>query len=172
MVIGTDCTDSCKSNYHTITTTAVPEMKWRQERDTINWLINKECKRFRRVIILLTWSPKTLVSFSDPHLAMAFNWCLLSVNYGLMVFNATFNNILAISWQSFLLVEETGVSTENHWPVASHWCILSHHVRFYRLLSFCPVFVCHCIVWPCSFYDFWLPFWYFQHVLAIFNWIL
>ena len=31
-----------------------------------------------------------------------------------MVFNATFNNILAISWQSFLLVEETGVSTENH----------------------------------------------------------
>jgi hypothetical protein len=28
-----------------------------------------------------------------------------------MVFNATFNNILVISWQSVLLVEETG---ENH----------------------------------------------------------
>jgi hypothetical protein len=26
-----------------------------------------------------------------------------------MVFNATFNNISAISWQSVLLVEETGV---------------------------------------------------------------
>jgi hypothetical protein len=28
----------------------------------------------------------------------------------LMVFNATFNNISAISWQSVLLVEETGGS--------------------------------------------------------------
>jgi hypothetical protein len=30
-----------------------------------------------------------------------------------MVFNATFNNISAISWRSFLLVEETGVHGEN-----------------------------------------------------------
>ena len=30
----------------------------------------------------------------------------------LMVFNATFNNISAISWQSVLLVEETGVPGE------------------------------------------------------------
>ena len=29
-----------------------------------------------------------------------------------MVFNATFNNISVISWQSFLLVEETGVPVE------------------------------------------------------------
>ena len=29
-----------------------------------------------------------------------------------MVFNATFNNILAISWQSVLLVEETIISRE------------------------------------------------------------
>ena len=35
-----------------------------------------------------------------------------------MVFNATFNNISVISWQSVLLVEESG---ENQWPVASHW---------------------------------------------------
>jgi hypothetical protein len=38
----------------------------------------------------------------------------------LMVFNATFNNISAISWRSVLLVEETGGSGENHRPVASH----------------------------------------------------
>jgi hypothetical protein len=38
-----------------------------------------------------------------------------------MVFNATFNNISAISCWSVLLVEETGVPWENHWPVASHW---------------------------------------------------
>ena len=31
-----------------------------------------------------------------------------------MVFNATFNNISAISWWSVLLVEETGVPGENH----------------------------------------------------------
>jgi hypothetical protein len=37
-----------------------------------------------------------------------------------MVFNATFNNILDISWRSVLLVEETGVPGENHRPAASH----------------------------------------------------
>ena len=31
-----------------------------------------------------------------------------------MVFNATFNNISVISWQSVLLVEETRVPGENH----------------------------------------------------------
>ena len=30
-----------------------------------------------------------------------------------MVFNPTFNNITAISWQSVLLVEKTGVHREN-----------------------------------------------------------
>jgi len=32
-----------------------------------------------------------------------------------MVFNATINNISAISWRSVLLVEETGVLVENHY---------------------------------------------------------
>ena len=36
-----------------------------------------------------------------------------------MVFNATSNNISVISWQSFLLVEETRASRENHGPVTS-----------------------------------------------------
>jgi len=31
-----------------------------------------------------------------------------------MVFNATFNNISVILWQSLLLVEETGVPGEKH----------------------------------------------------------
>jgi hypothetical protein len=39
---------------------------------------------------------------------------------GLIVFNATFNNISAISWQSVLMVEETGRPGENQRPVASH----------------------------------------------------
>jgi hypothetical protein len=44
-----------------------------------------------------------------------------------MVFNATFNNISVILWRSVLLVEETGVTRENHWPVASHRQTLSHN---------------------------------------------
>jgi hypothetical protein len=32
----------------------------------------------------------------------------------LMVFNATFNNISGISWQSVLLVEGTGIPVEIH----------------------------------------------------------
>jgi hypothetical protein len=45
-----------------------------------------------------------------------------------MVFNATFNNISVISWQSVLLVQETRVPGENHRPVACHWQTLSHNV--------------------------------------------
>ena len=45
-----------------------------------------------------------------------------------MVFNATFNIIPVISWQSVLLVEETGVPGENHRPVAIHGQTLSHNV--------------------------------------------
>ena len=37
-----------------------------------------------------------------------------------MVFNANFNNISIISWQSVLLVEETGVPGENHRPAERH----------------------------------------------------
>jgi hypothetical protein len=43
-----------------------------------------------------------------------------------MVFNATFNNISAISWRSILLEWGTGVPGENHRPVSSHWLTLSH----------------------------------------------
>ena len=45
-----------------------------------------------------------------------------------MVFNATFNNISAISRRSVLLMKETGIPGKNHRPVASHWQTLSHIV--------------------------------------------
>ena len=44
-----------------------------------------------------------------------------------MAFSATYNNISVISWLSILLVEETGVPGENHWPDASHWQKLLHN---------------------------------------------
>jgi len=37
-----------------------------------------------------------------------------------MVFSATFNDISVISWWSVWLVEETGVSGENHRQVTAH----------------------------------------------------
>ena len=39
----------------------------------------------------------------------------------IVVFNATFNNISAISWRPVLVVEEAGVPAENHQPWASNW---------------------------------------------------
>jgi hypothetical protein len=45
-----------------------------------------------------------------------------------MVFNATFNNISAISWRSVLLEEETRVPGEDYRPVANHKKTLSHNV--------------------------------------------
>jgi hypothetical protein len=44
-----------------------------------------------------------------------------------MMFNATFNNISVISCLSVLLVEETGVPEEYHWP-ATGWQTVSHNV--------------------------------------------
>ena len=41
------------------------------------------------------------------------SWCLM---------------LLSISWQSVLLLEETGVPGENHRPVTSHRQALSHNV--------------------------------------------
>jgi hypothetical protein len=42
-----------------------------------------------------------------------------NANVGLWCFNATFNNISVISWQSVLLVEETGVPREYQQHAAS-----------------------------------------------------
>jgi len=50
------------------------------------------------------------------------------LDLGLMVLNATFNNISVISWWSVLLVEETGGPGENQRSVASHWQTLSYDV--------------------------------------------
>jgi len=55
-----------------------------------------------------------------------------TVCFGLMVFNATFNNISAISWLSVLLVEETGVPGENNSLVTSHW------QTFHNVVSYTP----------------------------------
>ena len=45
--------------------------------------------------------------------------CSGMVRVMVIVFNATFSNIAAISWQSVLLVEEIGVLGEHHRHTAS-----------------------------------------------------
>jgi hypothetical protein len=47
-----------------------------------------------------------------------------------MVFNVTFNSIAVISWQSVLLVEETGVPRENPDLLESD---KFHHKKLYRI---------------------------------------
>ena len=48
---------------------------------------------------------------------------------GFMVLNATFNNILVISWQPVLLVAETRVPGENH--LLSQVTDKLYHIMFY-----------------------------------------
>ena len=48
-----------------------------------------------------------------------------------MVFNATFNNIVVISWTSVLLMKET----ENHRSATSQWQTLSHNAASIKYTS-------------------------------------
>jgi hypothetical protein len=58
-----------------------------------------------------------IVAQCKPHQKMqGITKMLVMVSY---MINVTFNNISAISWRSVLLMEETGVPGENHWPAAS-----------------------------------------------------
>ena len=52
-----------------------------------------------------------------------------------MVFNATFNNISVILWWSVLLVEETEVPRENHWPGLTLERDSGEEVALWRLTS-------------------------------------
>ena len=45
-----------------------------------------------------------------------------------VVFDPTFKHFSVTSWRSDVLVEESGVAGENHWPAVSHWYTLSHQV--------------------------------------------
>ena len=82
--------------------------EWEKQTVIINWLV----KLWSQVVIY-----RCLEKFT---FEMGLVW--------FMAFNANFNNISVISWRTVLLVEETGVPGENHWPVASHWQTLSHNV--------------------------------------------
>jgi len=62
-------------------------------------------------IKLVLWTQMYIMPFVIFVLDLIDVWC----------FNATFNNISAISWRPVLVVEEAGVPGENHLPWASNW---------------------------------------------------
>jgi hypothetical protein len=55
-----------------------------------------------------------------------------------MMFNATFNNISVISWQSLSWRRKPNrAQRDNHQPVASHWQTISHNVVLGQQFSSC-----------------------------------
>ena len=83
-----------------------------------------------------------------------------------MVFNATFNNISVISWWSVLLVKETGVSGENHWPVTSHWQTFIDHIMLYRVHLTMSGVRTHNMNSSCHRIILWI---YVRHLLTLYN---
>jgi hypothetical protein len=84
--------------------------------DLFRWGFSKEPLVSLRFIIVSILSVIVLIANSNKKIVRV------------IVFNATFNNISAISWWSVLLVAETGVPGVNHRNVANHWQTVSHNV--------------------------------------------
>jgi hypothetical protein len=71
-------------------------------------------------VLLYLSALNTKIKLPRPLMVGRFGW--------FMVINATFIDSSVISWQSYLLVEETEVLKENHRTTASHWQTISHNV--------------------------------------------
>jgi hypothetical protein len=80
------------------------------------WIITLFC------YISYLWKVKSFVLCYIIEASLSIQMCIYDwlIDW-LIVFNATFSNISAISWQPVLVVEEAGVPRENHRPWASNW---------------------------------------------------
>ena len=90
----------------------------------INDCENKRLK-FQTIIRSLTINDRIRLykqyQWNTEEIAMNVEISSDSIGVRVMVFNATFNNISAISSRSVFLVEETGVPGEKQRPAVSHW---------------------------------------------------
>ena len=87
------------------------------------------------VVLCCRTAMKTMFLFLNLCLSLKLDclWCsfvstTFLTNVVSMVFTTTFNIFSAISLRSGLLLEETGVTGENHRSVGSHWQSFSHNV--------------------------------------------
>ena len=90
VVIGSDCTGSCKSNYHmiTITTTAAP----------ITPLVPSNFCNNHTTLFIQVWHKN---HYNFIYISILIYQGL--IEFGISVFKITFNTISFISWRSFLL---------------------------------------------------------------------
>ena len=98
-----------------------------------NWLTFLSClhdwKSREYCLTPVRPSVRSILScFCPPNCSYHFKVEAFFYRIRVMLFNATFNYFSVISWQSVLLVEETGVHRETHRPVANHWQTVSHNV--------------------------------------------
>jgi hypothetical protein len=88
-------------------------------------------RRLRRTHIDMSHHGVGTIGIKSIAIALVVGFCLFDIiiriiwgwgGVGVMVFNATLNNISVISWLPVLLVEETGVPGENHRPACRIIC--------------------------------------------------
>jgi hypothetical protein len=96
---------------------------------TLLWYIPKIICHMVKVYVLV----HVLNAFKKKFPPLAAMICRFGFKCDFMAFNATFSNISVISWQSVLVMEETGVPEENHRPTTSHRQTLSHNVVHFAL---------------------------------------
>jgi len=82
--------------------------------------------KLRHGLFQLGWLYLTIFSCIIFHFLRVLKYTLYR-GVRVIVCNSTFNNISVILWLSVLLVGETGVLGENHWPATSQWQTLSHN---------------------------------------------
>ena len=101
--------------FMTINTNKIKNVSW-DSRDNI-CLKLQSC---RYCIYKIRWKTKKIwfvcffICIFSPY------WSFVNKRVRIMVLNTTFNNIPVISWQSVLLMEETGVPRKNDRPAPSH----------------------------------------------------
>ena len=100
--------------------------------------INQQAlKAIEPSIINVSYTSSVMTDCLANQISTGYRWVPLSMmnitflvrkRVSVMVFITTFNHISAISCRSDLLVEETGLSGENHRLTTSHWHTLSLNV--------------------------------------------
>jgi hypothetical protein len=121
-VIGTDCIGSCKSNYHSITTTTAPISRLY----TLYWRLHNTRRGKRWYIVTATNHderlPQTTMNvYQKPWWTFTRLVCTTPLLQYISVYLSVYYEVVSTACT-------IGVLGENHRPVASNWQTLSHNV--------------------------------------------